>query len=30
LCDALGYLVNKLYPIRVDQINTYGKVNRTL
>ena len=30
LCDALGYLVNNLYPVRVDQINTYGKVNRTL
>jgi len=29
-CDALGYLVNNLYPVRVDKINSYGKLVRKI
>jgi len=28
--DALGYLVNNLYPVRVDKINSYGRLVRRL
>jgi RecJ-like exonuclease len=29
-CDALGYLVNNLYPVRIDKINSYGKLVRKI
>lgn len=27
--DALGYMINNLYPMKVEAINSYGKVRRT-
>lgn len=28
--DALGYLVNYLYPVKIDQINSYAKISRKI
>ena len=28
--DALGYLVNYLYPVRIDKINSYAKISRKI
>ena len=28
LCDALGYMINNLYPVKVDTIPSYGKMVR--
>jgi len=30
LCDALGYMINNLYPVRVETTQTYGNLRRTL
>lgn len=29
-CDAVGYLVNNVYPVRVDVINTYRNISRSV